>query len=238
MLAEVEPGRGRHVHVAVAVVHAMEPPQERNGVLARCQTYIQPSSRTKASAKRIGSSRPSRLRTPYWFASVQPPPSPCEAKASPRMTVLNQGDGEVVTGVAQAASALAKSEPVRRSQPARLDEPIRFALALVLLDGWMYVWHRANHTIPLLWRFHRMHHSDRHMDVTTATGSTSASIWGGRPAPGPDPASRVRRLGARGVRQPPHRHHAISPRRHFHRPVGPLGAMADRHAVHAQGPPF
>jgi sterol desaturase/sphingolipid hydroxylase (fatty acid hydroxylase superfamily) len=50
-----------------------------------------------------------------------------------------------------------------------LGGPIRFVLALVLLDGWMYVWHRANHAIPLLWRFHRMHHSDRHMDVTTAT---------------------------------------------------------------------
>jgi sterol desaturase/sphingolipid hydroxylase (fatty acid hydroxylase superfamily) len=47
--------------------------------------------------------------------------------------------------------------------------PVRFGLALVLLDGWMYVWHRANHSIPLLWRFHRMHHSDPHMDVTTAT---------------------------------------------------------------------
>ena len=50
-----------------------------------------------------------------------------------------------------------------------LSEPVRFGLALVLLDGWMYVWHRANHVIPLLWRFHRMHHSDRNMDVTTAT---------------------------------------------------------------------
>jgi sterol desaturase/sphingolipid hydroxylase (fatty acid hydroxylase superfamily) len=47
--------------------------------------------------------------------------------------------------------------------------PVRFVAALVLLDGWMYVWHRANHTVPFLWRFHRMHHSDRHMDVTTAT---------------------------------------------------------------------
>lgn len=47
--------------------------------------------------------------------------------------------------------------------------PLRFLLALVLLDGWMYVWHRANHIIPFLWRFHRMHHSDRHMDVTTGT---------------------------------------------------------------------
>ncbi len=50
-----------------------------------------------------------------------------------------------------------------------LADPLAFVLALVLLDGWMYLWHRANHTIPLLWRFHRMHHSDRHMDVTTAT---------------------------------------------------------------------
>lgn len=48
-------------------------------------------------------------------------------------------------------------------------DPVRFILALVLLDGWLYLWHRANHAIPLLWRFHRMHHSDPHMDVTTAT---------------------------------------------------------------------
>ncbi len=45
----------------------------------------------------------------------------------------------------------------------------RFALALLLLDGWMYVWHRTNHALPVLWRFHRVHHSDPHMDVTTAT---------------------------------------------------------------------
>jgi sterol desaturase/sphingolipid hydroxylase (fatty acid hydroxylase superfamily) len=50
-----------------------------------------------------------------------------------------------------------------------LVEPFRFVLAMVLLDGWMYLWHRANHAVPFLWRFHRMHHSDRTMDVTTAT---------------------------------------------------------------------
>jgi sterol desaturase/sphingolipid hydroxylase (fatty acid hydroxylase superfamily) len=50
-----------------------------------------------------------------------------------------------------------------------LGAPVRWVVALVLLDGWMYVWHRANHTLPVLWRFHRMHHSDRNMDVTTAT---------------------------------------------------------------------
>lgn len=45
----------------------------------------------------------------------------------------------------------------------------RFAAGLILLDGWMYAWHRLNHGIPLLWRFHRMHHSDPDMDITTAT---------------------------------------------------------------------
>lgn len=40
--------------------------------------------------------------------------------------------------------------------------------AVILLDAWMYVWHRLNHVIPFLWRFHRVHHADRHLDVSTA----------------------------------------------------------------------
>ncbi len=40
--------------------------------------------------------------------------------------------------------------------------------AIFLLDGWMYLWHRVNHVIPFLWSLHRVHHSDREMDVTTA----------------------------------------------------------------------
>src|SRR6185436_18044902 len=41
--------------------------------------------------------------------------------------------------------------------------------AFLLMDLWMYVWHRMNHRIPFFWRFHRVHHSDPHMDVTTAS---------------------------------------------------------------------
>jgi sterol desaturase/sphingolipid hydroxylase (fatty acid hydroxylase superfamily) len=41
--------------------------------------------------------------------------------------------------------------------------------AVLVLDCWTYWWHRWNHTVPLLWRFHRTHHSDPQMDVTTAT---------------------------------------------------------------------
>ena len=33
-------------------------------------------------------------------------------------------------------------------------------LGLLLFDGWMYAWHRANHKVGLLWRFHRLHHED------------------------------------------------------------------------------
>lgn len=40
--------------------------------------------------------------------------------------------------------------------------------SVVLLDFWTYWWHRFNHVVPLFWRFHRVHHSDNHMDVTTA----------------------------------------------------------------------
>jgi sterol desaturase/sphingolipid hydroxylase (fatty acid hydroxylase superfamily) len=40
--------------------------------------------------------------------------------------------------------------------------------AVLLLDFWTYWWHWLNHNVPFFWRFHRMHHSDIKMDVTTA----------------------------------------------------------------------
>lgn len=42
-------------------------------------------------------------------------------------------------------------------------------LAVLAFDLWTYWWHRMNHRIPFLWRFHRMHHSDSEMDVTSGT---------------------------------------------------------------------
>lgn len=41
-------------------------------------------------------------------------------------------------------------------------------LDLVLLDLWIYWWHRANHEIAFLWRFHAMHHLDRVLDTSSA----------------------------------------------------------------------
>ena len=42
------------------------------------------------------------------------------------------------------------------------------AASVVLLDLTFYGFHWANHIIPFLWRFHRAHHSDLELDVTTA----------------------------------------------------------------------
>ncbi|WP_296701744.1 sterol desaturase family protein, partial [Thiocapsa sp. UBA6158] len=46
--------------------------------------------------------------------------------------------------------------------------PIAVIAGLFLFDLWMYAWHRANHEVPLLWRLHRVHHTDPRMDSTTA----------------------------------------------------------------------
>jgi len=41
-------------------------------------------------------------------------------------------------------------------------------VAVLLFDFWTYWWHRLNHQVPFFWLFHKVHHSDPHMDVTTA----------------------------------------------------------------------
>lgn len=41
-------------------------------------------------------------------------------------------------------------------------------LAFVALDYSLFAWHALMHRAPLLWRFHRAHHADRDLDVSTA----------------------------------------------------------------------
>lgn len=41
-------------------------------------------------------------------------------------------------------------------------------VTLLLSDMMDYWWHRLNHRHPLLWRFHRVHHLDDHVDASTA----------------------------------------------------------------------
>ena len=57
-----------------------------------------------------------------------------------------------------------------------LASPWRTLVGLLLFDAWMYLWHRANHALGLLWRFHRFHHQDEAMDVTTTVRFHPAEI--------------------------------------------------------------
>jgi sterol desaturase/sphingolipid hydroxylase (fatty acid hydroxylase superfamily) len=49
-----------------------------------------------------------------------------------------------------------------------LPAPVRLVIAVLLLDLWTYAWHRTNHHVSFLWRFHRTHHTELAMDVTSA----------------------------------------------------------------------
>ena len=46
---------------------------------------------------------------------------------------------------------------------------VELLVTVAFMDFMLYVWHLLNHEVPLLWRFHRIHHSDLNMDVSTAT---------------------------------------------------------------------
>jgi sterol desaturase/sphingolipid hydroxylase (fatty acid hydroxylase superfamily) len=42
------------------------------------------------------------------------------------------------------------------------------ALGVALMDYTLYLWHVLTHRVPLLWRFHRVHHADLKLEATTA----------------------------------------------------------------------
>lgn len=46
--------------------------------------------------------------------------------------------------------------------------PLQYILGFLLLDLSFYYWHRLNHKLDFLWRFHNCHHLDPDMDVSTA----------------------------------------------------------------------
>jgi sterol desaturase/sphingolipid hydroxylase (fatty acid hydroxylase superfamily) len=50
-----------------------------------------------------------------------------------------------------------------------LPEWFKIVAGILILDCALYVWHLLNHTVPLFWRFHRVHHADMNLDVSTAS---------------------------------------------------------------------
>ncbi len=51
-----------------------------------------------------------------------------------------------------------------------LDMPLALTIfiSVLLMDGLIYWQHRLMHVVPILWRLHRLHHSDLDYDLTTA----------------------------------------------------------------------
>lgn len=64
--------------------------------------------------------------------------------------------------------AWTSQEPFGLLNAIPLPPVVGFAAGFLLLDLTFYYWHRANHEIGLLWRFHNVHHVDPDLDVTTS----------------------------------------------------------------------
>lgn len=55
------------------------------------------------------------------------------------------------------------------SRLAFLNNPWLYALvAIAVIDGLYYILHRLQHAIPLLWRFHKVHHTEPAINITTS----------------------------------------------------------------------
>lgn len=61
-----------------------------------------------------------------------------------------------------------------------LDWPLwlEVVLAILILDLAIWAQHLVTHKVPVLWRFHRVHHADRDFDVTTALRFHPVEILG------------------------------------------------------------
>jgi sterol desaturase/sphingolipid hydroxylase (fatty acid hydroxylase superfamily) len=47
------------------------------------------------------------------------------------------------------------------------DGPIKWVISFVAFDFAVYAWHFLGHKSYQLWRFHKIHHSDKHLNVST-----------------------------------------------------------------------
>src|SRR5947209_7860544 len=78
-----------------------------------------------------------------------------------------------VMQAAEMPLTLALSEAVQRrgwglDPLLSLPRPVRIVVDILLFDYTLYWWHYLTHRVPLLWRFHQVHHLDVEMDATTA----------------------------------------------------------------------
>jgi sterol desaturase/sphingolipid hydroxylase (fatty acid hydroxylase superfamily) len=82
---------------------------------------------------------------------------------------------------AERLTALVERRRVGLLKLARLPRPLETALAVVLLDYTLYLWHVLTHRVPFLWRFHVVHHADLDLSATTALRFHFAEMAAGVP---------------------------------------------------------
>jgi sterol desaturase/sphingolipid hydroxylase (fatty acid hydroxylase superfamily) len=75
--------------------------------------------------------------------------------------------GIVCAGCACSVSRWAEVEGIGLFNRVDVDAWLAIPVSLLWLDAVSYGWHRANHRMPLLWRFHQVHHSDPTFTATT-----------------------------------------------------------------------
>lgn len=84
------------------------------------------------------------------------------------LAAINAGVLAVVfAGATLAVSAWAAARGFGLLRLVELPAWAYWLLALVLIDLWQFLWHRLNHRVPLLWRFHAVHHSDAEIDASS-----------------------------------------------------------------------
>jgi sterol desaturase/sphingolipid hydroxylase (fatty acid hydroxylase superfamily) len=69
--------------------------------------------------------------------------------------------------VVERLTALVERRGIGLLKQVALPRALEAALAVVLLDYTLYVWHVLTHRVPLLWRFHLVHHADLDLDAST-----------------------------------------------------------------------
>jgi sterol desaturase/sphingolipid hydroxylase (fatty acid hydroxylase superfamily) len=74
----------------------------------------------------------------------------------------------IVAAVALALATHAAETSFGLLNALSLPRPLKFILGFLAMDLTFYYWHRANHVIPIFWRFHNVHHVDQDLDVTTS----------------------------------------------------------------------
>jgi sterol desaturase/sphingolipid hydroxylase (fatty acid hydroxylase superfamily) len=110
------------------------------------------------------------------FAGEQKRPLRKQTQAGPRRAMTNLALGAMSLATVALVEApltrpLAQRAGARRKglvHKLPLPSWARDAAAVLLMDYTVYWWHVATHKVPLLWRFHLVHHADLDLDTTTA----------------------------------------------------------------------